>query len=67
MATYRLFFIDWRTGRIGRVADIEAEDDDEAMRLAGARSDSERIELWCGGRKICRFEARIVSAPRPLV
>ena len=66
MPTYRLYFIDLWSGRIARVADVDARDDEEAIRLAGAQEGSEPIELWRAGRKICRFEARSVPVPRPL-
>lgn len=65
MAIYRLYFIDWPSGRIGRVADLEACDDDEAIRLAGGHEAFELVELWCGDRRICRFEARPRPVPRP--
>ena len=66
MATYRIDFIDARSGRAVRVADIEAGDDGEAIRLAAMQDSSESMELWCGARKICRFEARASPVPRPL-
>ena len=66
MPTYRLCFIDVRSGRIGRVVDLDARDDEEAIRLAGAQDGAEAMELREGSRKICRFEARPVPIARPL-
>jgi hypothetical protein len=68
MAEYRLHLLD-AGGRIERTAIIEAAGDDEAIRLAAGLDDRAAMELWCGERKICRFEARTVAAPslpRPL-
>ena len=65
MATYRLYFMDAR-GWTGRTAEIDAADDGEAIRLAAAQEGCDPVELRCGDRKICRFEARApLVAPRP--
>jgi hypothetical protein len=64
MAYYRLYFLDPRTDRIDRVAELVATDDVEAIRLAGAQTGSDAMELWCETRKICRFEAKPLPIPR---
>lgn len=65
MATYRLYFMD-PGGRIDRAADLEAEDDEAAIRLAAGHDAFAAIELWCGDRKICRLGPRAIPvAPIP--
>ena len=64
MAWYRLYFLNSKSDRIERVAELEAADDDEAIRLAAGHQGSDPTELWCEGRKICRFEARPVPVAK---
>ena len=63
MAWYRLYFLNSKSDRIERLAELAAADDDEAIRLAAGQHGSDPMELWCEGRKICRFE----SGPGPVV
>ena len=65
MAYYRLYFFNGRSGHIDRFAELDASDDDHAIRLAGAQDGGESMELWCEGRMVCRFEAPEPAASMP--
>jgi hypothetical protein len=64
MACYRLNLLG-PGGGAERTVEIEADDDVAAIRLAAAQDGRGSMELWCGERKICRFEARTMPAPLP--
>ena len=66
MAYYRLYYMNVRSGHIDSVATIDAPNDEDVIRLAGAQEEGgEPRELWCEGRKVCRFEARPSTWPMP--
>ncbi len=54
MAGYRIYAMT-PDGHIRSAADIEAENDGEAIQLARLRLERADIELWCGARRIARL------------
>jgi len=58
MAYYRLYLLDGPKGRFVGFEEIEAADDDEAVRHAEALPGSQARELWCGKRKVRSFAAK---------
>ncbi len=60
MIRYRLCFINPNTGQIDREREIEANDDVDAVHIAG-ESDHRPLELWCEDRKV-----RALRQPAPL-
>ena len=64
MAEYRLYLMDRFTGHIDGVETLSSADDVGAICLVQERRGDAPMELWCGGRKIRRFEpAPDVAAP----
>jgi len=59
---YRLYLLDGPKGRFVGFEEIEAADDDEAVRMAEALPDGHARELWCGKRKVKNFAAKNVAA-----
>ena len=57
MPGYRLYLLDTFSGHINAVEDIHSADDLGAIALVGERARTVPSELWCDGRKICRFDA----------
>ena len=57
MAGYRLYFMGARFGQIAHYEDFDAEDDAQAIDVAGLRECNQPLELWCQGRKVASFEA----------
>ena len=66
MAYYRLYFMDPRSGHIAAFESIEAADDDAAAAAAEKHLGWQALELWCGGRKVQRFEAVPGLPPRQI-
>ncbi len=60
MAYYRLYFV--RDGHFVRFEEILADDDLDAVRLAGASAGSLGLELWCGRRRVKTFPAMKATA-----
>jgi hypothetical protein len=58
MAHYRLYFMNSGSGHIDSAEDLEAGDDRAAIAAARGLVKEKPIELWCGTRKVDRFEAR---------
>jgi hypothetical protein len=58
---YRLYLLDGPKGRFVGFEEIEAADDDEAVRIAEALPDVRARELWCGKRKVRNFAAKGVG------
>ena len=56
MPAYRLYFLDRYSGRI-RAAENFHADDEAATEQVLQRGLGEPLELWCGARKVARFEA----------
>ena len=57
MPYYRLYFLDRFTGHIRTAENLYAADDGDAAEQVRERDLAEPLELWCGGRKVARFEA----------
>ena len=57
MPGYRLYLFDKRE-RMTKVATLDCEDDDAAVKAAEKRRGPERMELWKGGRLIRSFPAQ---------
>lgn len=53
---YRLYFMNPINGHIDRAEDLLARDDREAIDTAQPMVANMPIELWCGARKVQRFE-----------
>ena len=62
MPDYRLYLLDAHTGHINGVEQFHTADDVEAICLVQDRDDSMPTELWCGGRKVARFDGRPETA-----
>ena len=62
MAYYRLYLLDGPKGRFVGFEEIEAIDDDDAVRQAEALPGTQARELWCGKRKVKSFAAKGVGA-----
>lgn len=66
MPAYRLYLLDRHSGHIDRVEEMNAGDDVEAICVVQDRAGELPMELWLGGRKVRRFDARPeVSPPSP--
>lgn len=57
MPNYRLYLLNQFSGHIDGVEDITSADDVGAIAQATERPRGVPAELWCGGRKVCRFDA----------
>ena len=63
MPLYRLCFINPNTGQVDREREIEANDDVDAVHIAG-ESNHRPLEVWCGDRKVRRLSDAAVAAAR---
>lgn len=63
MVLYRLCFINPNTGQVDRERDIEANDDVDAVHIAG-ESDHRPLEIWCADRKVRRLSEAMMAALR---
>lgn len=57
MPEYRLYIFD-KSERMSRVATLDCEDDQAAIKAAESRRGDQRIELWRGGRLVKAFPPR---------
>ena len=57
MPDYRLYLLDPHSGHINGVEEFHSADDIEAICLSSQREREVPSELWCGGRKITRFDS----------
>jgi hypothetical protein len=64
MAYYRLYFLDGPKGHIHEFREFEADDDLAALARAAAWRSVTPMELWCGARKVRRWEAIVPLHPR---
>ena len=64
LAEYRLYLLDPVTGHIAGAETIYSADDIGAICLVQERVSDEPLELWCGQRKVRRFDGR-PKEPRP--
>ena len=58
MPYYRLYHLDPHTGHINRAEEIFAADDVAAAHDLQQRNIDHPLELWDGGRKVVRLDAR---------
>ncbi len=59
MPDYRLYVLNPHSGHIDGVEEFFSGDDVEAICLVQHRDGGETpLELWCGARKVKRFDAR---------
>lgn len=66
MADYRLYLMNVSNGHIDSARDLTAPGDSEAIKATSGFDRRGPMELWCGGRKVHRFEApetRFASSP----
>ena len=63
MAYYRLYFIGGGGGPILDFRDFEVADDASALAVAEGLRRIGAMELWCGDRKVRRWEP--IAAPKP--
>jgi|GraSoiStandDraft_59_1057299.scaffolds.fasta_scaffold454274_1 hypothetical protein len=62
MTSYRLQLFDRLSGRIEAVEEFDSADDVEAFHLTRLRCYDVPAELWRGGHKVARFDARSEQA-----
>lgn len=65
MPDYRLYFLDRQSGHIERAETLNAADDVAAIHRIQLRGSPEPMELWCGGRKVSRFDGVPAAAAWP--
>jgi len=58
MPDYRLYHLHPDSSHFTGVDEMEADDDGMAIQLTAERPRDAATELWCGGHKIARFDAR---------
>jgi hypothetical protein len=63
MVLYQLCFINPNTGQVDREREIEANDDVDAVHIAG-ESNHRPLEIWCADRKVRRLSDAAVAAAR---
>ena len=63
MQSYRLYFMDKRTGHISRFEVVEAATDVAAVEQAERQVGSQPMELWRSGVKVRRFEPAFADYP----
>jgi hypothetical protein len=56
MSYYRLYLIE--NGRFVGFEEIDAADDDQALRIAEQRNGTHAVELWCGKRMVRSFAVK---------
>ena len=62
MPDYRLYLLNAHSGHIDGVEEFHSADDVEAACLVDRRQRRVPTELWCGARKIARFDAVLESS-----
>ena len=62
MSDFRLYLLDRFSGHIQQVEEFPAGSDAEAIACVERRKDRVPTELWCGSRKVRRFDALPESA-----
>ena len=58
MPGYRLYHLNPHSGHIDGVEEFHSSDDVEAICLVGQKQRHVPTELWCGRKKVARFDAR---------
>ena len=56
MTYYRLYFLDRFSGHIDRFREFETRTDADAVAQAEEWRETSAMELWCGPRKVMRWE-----------
>lgn len=67
MQDYRLYHLHPQSGHFIGVEEMQAADNEAAVRATNERHRDVATELWCGGHKVARFDARpelVATAPR---
>lgn len=64
MGYYRLYFLDGHSGRIHEFREFEAANDLAALAEAAAWRSISPMELWCGPRKVRRWDGIASLHPR---
>ena len=64
MAYYRLYLMDGRSGHVESVIELEASDDDEAVRNAESHRCQVAMELWCSRRKVKHWPPNFATPER---
>jgi hypothetical protein len=62
MAYYRLYFLDRFSGHIDHFREFETRTDADAVAQAEIWREASAMELWCGQRKVMRWEP-LASSP----
>lgn len=62
MAYYRLYFFDRFSGHIAHFREFEAPGDAAAVAQSAGWRELNAMELWCGHRKVTRWEALALAA-----
>jgi len=57
VAYYRLYFLHRFSGHIEHFSDFQAEADTAAIAYAEESASERPMELWCGSRKVRRWDA----------
>ncbi|HTU11914.1 MAG TPA: hypothetical protein VMG08_13570 [Allosphingosinicella sp.] len=57
MPDYRLYLLNRHNGHIEGVEEFHSADDVEAICLVGQKQRDVPTELWCGRKKVARFDA----------
>jgi len=58
MTYYRLYFLGGSSGHIDRFREFETRTDEDAIAHAEEWREASAMELWCGPRKVMRWEPR---------
>jgi hypothetical protein len=62
MREYRLYFLD-RDGHIQRALELECAGDEQAIRFARERLDSQGLELWQRDRVVAKLAPAFAASP----
>ncbi len=63
MAYYRLYMMDGLTGHVTSFIEIEAGTDADAVGQAEAQRVNVAMELWCGRKKVKRWDGNAGQTP----
>jgi len=65
MAYYRLYFLDQLSGHIDHFREFETLTDADAVAQAEIWREASAMELWCGQRKVMRWDP-LASSPEAI-
>jgi len=57
LSDYRLYFLN-AEGHIRHAVEFHCADDEAAQALVQKHADGRAMELWCGARRVMKYEAR---------